>query len=182
MCSTCTEGLLMVSTQSPPGPRARVPGALILAFYRDMLGFLCRLQHEYGDVVAFRLGPEHTVLLSDPEHIHAVLVTHHRAFTKGRRGDVSKQFLGEGLLSSEGALHQRQRHLMQPAFHRQRLAQYATVMTTYTARLQRAWQDGDILDIAPTMMRVTLAIAAKALFDTDVENVAPAIGRAITTL
>src|SRR5439155_899075 len=95
----------------PPGPRARVPGALVLAFYRDMLGFLCRLQHEYGDVVAFRLGPEHTVLLSHPEHIHEVLVTQHRAFTKGRRGDVSKQFLGEGLLSSEGAVHQRQRHL-----------------------------------------------------------------------
>ena len=53
-------------------------------------------------------------------------------FMKGRRGDVSKQFLGEGLLNSEGALHQRQRHLMQPAFHRQRLAQYATVMTTYS--------------------------------------------------
>ncbi len=172
----------MVSTQHPPGPRARVPGALVLAFYRDMLGFLCRLQHEYGDVVAFRLGPEHTVLLSHPEHIHEVLVTQHRAFTKGRRGDVSKQFLGEGLLSSEGAVHQRQRHLMQPAFHRQRLTQYATVMTTAATRLSQAWQDGETLDIAPAMMRLSLAIASKTLFDTDVEAEATAIGRAITTL
>ena len=72
-----------------------------------MLGFLCRLRHEYGDVVAFRLGPERTVLLSHPEHIHEVLVRQHRAFLKGRRGDVSTQFLGQGLLNSEGALHQR---------------------------------------------------------------------------
>ena len=172
----------MVSTQHPPGPRARVPGALVLAFYRDMLGFLCRLQHEYGDVVAFRLGPEHTVLLSHPEHIHEVLVTQHRAFTKGRRGDVSKQFLGEGLLSSEGAVHQRQRHLMQPAFHRQRLAYYATVMTTAATRLSQAWQDGETLDIAPAMMRLSLAIASKTLFDTDVDEEATALGRAITTL
>ena len=172
----------MVSTPSPPGPRARFPGAHLLAFSRDMLGFLCRLKHEYGDVVAFRLGPERTVLLSHPEHIHEVLVRQHRAFLKGRRGDVSKQFLGEGLLNSEGALHQRQRHLLQPAFHRQRLAQYATVMTTAAARLRQSWQDGDTLDIAPAMMRVTLAIAAKTLFDADVEDEATAIGRAITTL
>src|SRR5215831_18247756 len=181
-CSTSTEGLVMVTTPSLPGPRARFPGAHLLAFSRDRLGFLCRLKHEYGDVVAFRLGPERTVLLSHPEHIHEVLVRQHRAFLKGRRGDVSKQFLGQGLLNSEGALHQRQRHLMQPAFHRQRLAQYATVMTTYATRLCQAWQDGDTLDIAPAMMRLTLAIAAKTLFDADVEAEATAIGQAITTL
>jgi cytochrome P450 len=172
----------MVSTPSPPGPRARFPGAHLLAFSRDRLGFVCRLKDAYGDVVAFRLGPERAVLLSHPEDIHEVLVLQHRAFVKGRRGDVSKQFLGQGLLNSEGALHQRQRHLLQPAFHRQRLAQYATVMTTYAVRLGQSWQDGDTLDMAPAMMRVTLAIAAKTLFDTDVEGEAAAIGRAITTL
>src|SRR5437870_6113970 len=171
----------MVATPLPPGPRARVPGAHLLAFSRDRLGFVCHLKRTYGDVVAFRLGPERTVLLSHPEHMHEVLVRQHRAFLKGRRGDVSKQFLGQGLLNSEGALHQRQRHLLQPAFHRHRLAQYATVMTTYAARLGQSWQDGDTLDIAPAMMRVTLAIAAKTLFDTDVAVEAVAIGRAITT-
>ena len=174
--------MIVPAMPSPPGPRARFPGAHLLAFYRDMLGFLCRLRREYGDVVAFRLGPERTVLLSHPEHIHEVLVRQHRAFMKGRRGDVSKQFLGEGLLNSEGAMHQRQRHLMQPAFHRQRLTQYATVMTTYGARLSQSWQDGDTLDIAPAMMRVSLAIAAKTLLDADVEEEATDIGRAITTL
>ena len=105
----------MIATPVPPGPRTRVPGAHLLAFARDMLGFVCRLKHDYGDVVAFRLGPERAVLLSHPEHLHEVLVRQHRAFQKGRRGDVSTQFLGEGLLNSEGARHQHQRRLLQPA-------------------------------------------------------------------
>ena len=95
---------------------------------------------------------------------------------------MSKQWLGEGLLNSEGVRHQHQRRLLQPALHRQRLAQYATVMTTSAARLRQAWQDGDTLDIAPAMMRITLAIAAKTLLDADVEAEATAIGQAITTL
>jgi cytochrome P450 len=172
----------MIATPVPPGPRARFPGAHLLAFARDLLGFVCQLKREYGDVVAFRLGPERTVLLSHPEHLHEVLVRQHRAFQKGRRGDVPTQWMGEGLLNSEGARHQHQRRLLQPAFHRQRLAQYATVMTTQAARLSQTWQDGDTLDITPAMMRVTLAIAAHTLLDADVEAEASAIGQAITTL
>lgn len=56
----------MVSAPLPPGPRTGVPGAHLLAFSRDMLGFVCRLKHDYSDVVAFRLGPECTVFLSYP--------------------------------------------------------------------------------------------------------------------
>jgi len=158
----------MIATPLPPGPRARVPGAHLWVFARDMLGFVCRLKQEYGDVVAFRLGPERTVLLSYPEHLHEVLVRQHRAFQKGRRGDVTTQWLGEGLLNSEGARHQHQRRLLQPALHRQRLAHYAPVMTTHAARLSQSWQDGDTRDIAPAMMRVTLAIAAHTLLNADV--------------
>jgi cytochrome P450 len=104
-----------------------------------MLGFVCRLKREYGDVVAFWLGPERAVLLSHPEHLHEVLVRQHRAFQKGRRGDVTKQFLGEGLLNSEGARHQHQRRLLQPAFHRQHLAEYATTMMTHAVWLRQGW-------------------------------------------
>jgi cytochrome P450 len=172
----------MIATPVPPGPRTRFPGAHLLAFSRDLLGFVCRLKHDYGDVVAFRLGPERAVLLSHPEPLHTVLVLQHRAFQKGRRGDVSTQWLGEGLLNSEGVRHQHQRRLLQPAFHRQRLAAYATVMTTHAARLSQAWQAGATLDMAPAMMRVTLAIAAQTLLDADVEAEASAIGQAITTL
>jgi cytochrome P450 len=153
-----------------------------LAFRRDVLGFLQHAKHTCGDVVEFRLGPERTVLMTHPDHVQDILVTHHRQFVKGRRGDVSKQFLGEGLLNSEGATHRRQRRLSQPAFHRQRLNTYATVMTAHSARLCEQWRDGSTLDIAQSMMQLTLGIAGKTLFNTDVEAESLAIGNAISEL
>ena len=87
----------MASTAYPPGPPSRFPGAHLWAFRRHALEFLCHVSRTYGDVAAFRLGPERVVLVTHPDAIHDVLVTHHRAFIKARRGDVSKQFLGEGL-------------------------------------------------------------------------------------
>ncbi len=58
---------------------------------------------------------------------------------------------------------------MQPAFHRDRIASYATVMTDYADRVRRGWQDGAVVDVAQEMMRLTLGIVGKTLFDADVE-------------
>ena len=172
----------MAAMAYPPGPTARFPGANLWAFRRDPLGFLLQARRKYGECVSFRLGPERVVLLTHPEHIRDVLVTHHRAFTKARRGHVAKQFLGEGLFNSEGEVHHRQRRLMQPAFQRQNIARHAGVMTAYGEQLSQQWQDGQTLDMAQAMMRVTLAIAGKALFNVDVEADAEEIGASITTL
>jgi cytochrome P450 len=122
------------------------------------------------------------VLVTHPDAIRDVLVTHHRAFIKARRGDVSKQFLGEGLLNSEGDVHQRQRRLVQPAFSRQRVAQYAAVMTHYATRACQQWQAGETRDMAQTMAQVTLAIAGKTLLNVDIDAAVQEIGAAITTL
>jgi len=172
----------MASTAYPPGPPSRFPGAHLWAFHRHALKFLCHVNQTYGDVASFRLGPERVVLVTHPDAIRDVLVTHHRAFIKARRGDVSKQFLGEGLLNSEGDVHQRQRRLVQPAFYRQRVAQYAAVMTAYGTRVCQQWQAGETLDMAQAMARVTLAIAGKTLFNVDIDAEAKDIGAAITTL
>ncbi len=165
-----------------PGPKSRFPGDHLLAFRRDPLVLLQHLSHTYGDVTEFRLGPERAVLLTHPDHIRDVLVTHHRQFTKARRGDVSKQFLGEGLLNSEGDVHRRQRRLVQPAFHRQRLSAYTDVMIEHTVRRRDQWRNGDTLDMSQAMMHLTLCIAGKTLFNTDVEAEAIAIGEAMNVL
>jgi len=172
----------MVATAYPPGPPSRFPGAHLLAFRRHPLTFLRHISQTYGDVVSFRLGPERVVLLTHPEAVHDVLVTHHRVFIKARRGDVRKQFLGEGLLNSEGDVHHRHRRLVQPAFTRQHLAQYATVMTEEALRLRQQWQAGQTLDVAHAMAQVTLAIVGKTLFGADLKAEATNIGAAITTL
>ncbi len=172
----------MAKSAALPRLPSRFPGDHLLAFRRDALGFLQHAKRACGDVAAFRLGPERTVLITHPDHVRDILVTHHRQFVKGRRGDVSKQFLGEGLLNSEGDMHRRQRRLSQPAFHRQRLQAYAAIMTEHSARLREQWRDGETLDVAEAMMRLGLGIVGKTLFNTDVEAEALAIGRAISDL
>jgi cytochrome P450 len=165
-----------------PGPHEWFPGAHLLAFRHNPLAFLCALHQTYGDVVAYRLGPERVVLVTHPEVIREVLVTQHRHFVKARRGTVSTQFLGAGLLSSEGGVHRRQRRLVQPAFAPHRVEQYAAVMTAYGTRLCHHWREGETRDIAQAMAQVTLAIAGKALFGAELDAEAPTIGAALTTL
>ncbi|HEX3644449.1 MAG TPA: cytochrome P450, partial [Vicinamibacterales bacterium] len=114
--------------------------------------------------------------------IRDVLVTHSRNFTKSRGLERSKRLLGQGLLTSEGATHLRQRRLMQPAFHRDRIAGYGELMVGYADRMRQGWGDGATVDVAREMNRLTLSIVGKTLFDVDVEQQAAAVGEALTAV
>lgn len=164
----------------PPGPKSWLPWRTLVALRRDPLDFFQKVAREYGDIAYFRLGPENVFLLNHPDLIKDVLVTHSHNFRKGRGLERAKALLGEGLLTSEGEFHKRQRRLAQPAFHRQRIGSYAAVMTEYAARLRDRWQDGTTTDISREMMRLTLAIVGKTLFGADVESEAEEIRRALT--
>jgi cytochrome P450 len=163
-----------------PGPPRRYPGEFALAIMRRPLEFFTGLARTYGDVVAFHNGPQPIVLLSHPDAIRDVLVTRGRAFVKSRVVERTKLLLGEGLLTSEGEQHLRQRRLAQPAFHRARIAAYGETMARYAERRAASWRDGDRLDVAREMAAYTLAVAGKTLFDYDVEGEAQEIGEALT--
>jgi cytochrome P450 len=170
----------MMNAYYPTGPKGRPLIGCLPAFRRDPIAFLMRIAHDYGNIAHFTLGPQHTVLINEPEYIKDVLVTQQRRFMKGRGLQRAKQLIGEGLLTSEGEFHLRQRRLAQPAFHRQRVAGYGVVMAQYAARLSRRWQPGTTLDVDQEMMHLTLAIVSKTLFDTDVEDTeADEIGAAL---
>ena len=98
---------------------------------RDPLAFLTRLSREYGDVVRFRLGPVELHLLNRPDFIRDLLVTDAATFHKGRGLERAKRLLGEGLLTSEDPVHLRQRRMIQPAFHRSRINEYAKAMIEF---------------------------------------------------
>jgi len=164
----------------PPGPKTGTPGGQLVAMSRDPLRFLMKLAKDYGEIAHFKLGPQDTVLLNDPEYISNVLVAHDWNFLKGRGLQRAKRVLGRGLLTSEGNFHRRQRRLSQPAFHKQRIANYSEVMVDYSARARERWPEGEPVDVAQEMMRLTLAIVAKTLFDADVEEEATQIGEALT--
>jgi len=109
-----------------------------------------------------------------------VFVTNASVFHKGRGLERAKRLLGEGLLTSEDPVHLRQRRMMQPAFHRERIAGYGTVMVELAERVAKGWKTGETRDVALEMARLTLAIVGRTLFDTDVEAEADEIGAALT--
>jgi cytochrome P450 len=164
----------------PPGPRSFLPGRSMFALRRDPLAFLMNLAREYGDLAYFTLGPQKVFFINNPDYIRDVLVTHNRNFMKGRGLQRAKKLLGEGLLTSEAEFHLRQRRLAQPAFHRQRIAAYAAQMTDYAVETRDRWRTGEPIEVDREMMRLTLAIAGKTLFNADVESEADEIGAALT--
>ena len=98
---------------------------------RDPLAFLTRIAREHGDVVRFRLGPVELHLLNRPDFIRELLITDAAAFHKGRGLERAKRLLGEGLLTSEDPEHLRQRRMIQPAFHQERIAGYGAAMVEH---------------------------------------------------
>jgi cytochrome P450 len=165
----------------PPGPKTLIPGGTLFAFRRDPIGFLMSAAHEFGDVAHFQAGSQQYFLVNNPEYIKDILATHHLSFKKGRGLERAKAMLGNGLLTSEGEFHHRQRRLAQPAFHRDRIARYAGMMVEYADRIQHErWREGETLDIAKEMMHLTLAIVGKTLFDTETEAEAEQVRKALS--
>jgi len=167
---------------SPPGPKRSLLNSVIYRPGRDPLQFFSGLAREYGDLAYVRMANEHLYIVSDPAVIKDVLVTHNQNFHKSRGLERIKVLLGEGLLTSEDAFHLRQRRLMQPAFHRDRIAAYAATMVSHGDRVRNSWTEGATLDIAHEMSRLTLLIVGKTLFDADVESQARDVGEAMTGL
>jgi cytochrome P450 len=129
-----------------------------------------------------RFLTETAFMLREPEDIKWVLVDNHRNYLKGRGTQALRPIVGQGLLTSEDDLHQRQRRLVQPAFHRQRIASYAEVIRRFAGDHMADWQDGQSLDLHEEMMRLTMVIVAQCLFDVDVSGRASNLGEAITKL
>jgi cytochrome P450 len=173
---------VLLTEPKPRGPKNLPVVGHLPAFRAHPIDFLMKMAREYGDLPYFRLGPQHVYLVNHPDLVREVLVTNQANFTKSRALQRARVLLGEGLLTSEGQFHLRQRRLVQPAFHRERLAAYASVMSEYGVRLRDRWTAGSTLDVSQEMMRLTLAVVGKTLFSAEVEAEASEIGDALTTV
>ena len=167
----------------PPTP----PGNLILGnlpdYARDSLGYERHIARTYGDIVHMRWVNRHAYFISHPDYVRQVLIDDADKFNKAPiYRDLLSYFLGNGLLTSDGDFWRRQRKLAQPAFHTKRVQAYAQVMVDYTARLLDQWQPGQVRDINRDMMRLTLGIVAKTLFNADIDKDANRIGEALTVI
>jgi cytochrome P450 len=171
--------IFMTSLRTPVGPKGSWLSGNLPDFRTHRLDFLARCQREHGDIVKLRFAHRPVYLVSHPDWIEEVLVTHSKHFTKHFALRLNPVILGNGLLTSEGDFWLRQRRLMQPVFNRSRILGYAAAMVEATQRHLTTWQPGERRDIHAEMMRVTLDIAAKTLFGAEVGNEAQAIAAAM---
>ena len=167
----------------PPGPSVGLKRWSLAPLNNgDPLNYFTGLTRKYGDIAGLRIFNFRLYLINHPDYIEDVLVNHPRKFIKGRVLQANKRVFGKGLLTSEGDFWLRQRRLAQPAFHRARISGYASTMVEYTERLLHEWQDGEERDIHKEMMRLTMQIVGKTLFDGDVERDAQEVGKSLELL
>jgi cytochrome P450 len=168
----------MRAVAAAPGPGGFALG-LRLGSGADAATYVREMAARYGDVVRLRLPSGTGYLLGHPDAIKRVLVSDNRNFVKSRALERAKRILGDGLLTSEGEFHLRQRRLAQPAFHRERIESYAAAMVAFATRTAQRWRANAQFDAGQEMMRLTLSIVGKTLFGADVESDADDVGRAL---
>lgn len=151
----------------PPGPKPHfIIGNIPLAS-RDPLSLFLQWAREFGDIFYYRAAWLHVYFLNHPDLIESVLVRKAANFQKDRVIRNSRWFFGNGLLTSEGDFWLRQRRLSQPAFHRERVASYARIMTQHAEEMTASWQDGETRDMHAEMMQLTLRVVVHALFNVE---------------
>ncbi len=166
--------------QKPPSQPLSIYGGHLRAFWHDRTGFLIK-NAELGDVSYLEIGSQPIYFLNHPDHIREIFVGNVQKFTKGRAFIRARLILGNGLVTSEREFHLRQRRMIQPAFHRERIAGYVRSMVEYGDQMAREWQDGETMDIDREMMRLTLQVVGKALFGVEMHGEADEFFEALTT-
>src|SRR5712692_10198904 len=166
----------------PPGPSEGLRRGSFGPLNENPLDYFTRLAREYGDFAGIRVVTFRTIFINHPDTIEEVLVANARKYIKGRVLRANRHVFGEGLLTSEGDFWLRQRRLAQPAFHRAQIASYASTMVEYAQRLLENWQNGEERDAHQEMMRLTLQIVAKTLFDADVARDTLDVGKSLELL
>ena len=172
------------AARRPPTAQPVIPWSgstlsLVRGFRRDPLRLLTVLHERHGPIVRLRVPRRAVYSISDPAAIQRALTRTHREYHKGisRRRDPSgpgivplRPILGDGLLTSEADLHRTQRRLIQPMFHRERIAEYQSIITSLAEEMVHGWADGEVRDVHRDFTELTLAIIARTVFDVALDD------------
>lgn len=167
----------------PPGPRGVLSGWPLL---REPLAFIDKIARDYGDIASVRICNLPLYLIGHPDGVRHVLQDNQANYVKAVRYKALARIFGEGLITSEGAHWQKQRRLIQPAFHRLRLEQFARLVTDKTLQMVERWSSWEecqaVVDVSSEMMRLALQIVGQSFLSLDVTPHAAAINGYTTIL
>ena len=134
-----------------------------------------------GPMSRLKLGPLNVLMLTDATLARELLVDHAEDFTKSRTlAQSARLLLGEGLLTSEHEVHRRQRKLLAALFSPREVAVWADQMVQETDAAVTSWRGREEMDVGDEMMKLTLSIVGRTLFDVDVSAEAEWVGRGLT--
>jgi len=154
----------------PPGLRRTLPFYVRRKWvsFGEPIPLFEHLHQTFGRIAHYRFFGNTIVFVNEPAWIHQILIDQAGSFVRERTLQRMKILLGEGLISSDDPIHMRQRRIAAPAFHRGRIAGYASQIVENAAAARDGWSEGQELDIADEMMQLSLHIVARTLFDSEV--------------
>ncbi|HXJ66909.1 MAG TPA: cytochrome P450 [Actinomycetota bacterium] len=152
---------------------------------RDPFRYLMGLARKHGPVAPYRAGTERAFLIDDADLVKHVLADHATNYSKGTFiNETFKMVVADGLLTLEGADWRRERRLMQPAFHMERLNALGTSMTNATLAVLDRWDriadSGEVVDVSAEMSQLTMTITARSLFGSDIAEDVEDVGHKIS--
>jgi enediyne biosynthesis protein E7 len=161
---------LTAGRRIPPGPRANSMLGKLMEVANDRLGLMSSLAKRYGDAVRMPVGPKSLYFFNHPDHAKYILADNAPNYRKGWGLMHARRALGDGLLTSEGELWRKQRKVIQPAFHRDRMADWADAIAdegmAMAARLRATGQHKPV-NVVAAMTELTLGVLGRTLLDTD---------------
>lgn len=163
----------------PPGPKGHWLAGSLPDVRRDMLGFWTRCAREYGDIVHLRYVHQHHYMLSHPDFIEQMLIHLQPVAIKWWPLRVLSSYIGHGLGFNEGDVWKRQRRLVQPAFHGERLQQYGAIMVEHAEQLVARWTSGQEINTHHDLKMLALGIVYSTLFGTDITKDAEKVSASV---
>lgn len=160
----------MAVQDTPPGPRGLPVIGNTHQWVRHPCTFRERCAERYGPVVNYDIIGMDAYMLTDPDDIERVLVHENDRFPKHQESNNGlREYVGDGLITSEGTLWERQRETIDPAFYMTQIERYADIMVNRTTERMDDWETGESLDMKQEMMNLTLEILVEAMFGRDID-------------
>lgn len=160
--------------RSVPGPRGLPILGVMPEMVGDMLGLFTRTTRVYGGIAQFKLLNKSYLLVTNPDYVKYILQDNYKNYIRGRSVETGRVLLGNGLPLIDGDFWLRERRMLQPAFHRERLGKLANTVTAVIETYMQNWSEkakqNQILDMDDEMMRLTLTVIIKSMFSSPIDD------------
>ncbi|HEY3476407.1 MAG TPA: cytochrome P450 [Anaerolineales bacterium] len=171
-----------VAQRAIPGPRGLPLLGMMPEMVRDMLGLFTNTARDYGGIAQFKLLKKDYILVTNPDYVKYILQDNYKSYIRGRSVETGRVLLGNGLPLIDGDFWLRERRLLQPAFHHERLGKLTNTVTSVINTLMQDWarkaNESQPLDLDDEMMRLTLTVIIKAMFSSPIDDQIPSLSHA----